>query len=270
MDETEYNAIDAIRFSRLKRMAVSALEYHANPRRDSSAMGLGRAAHCRILTPDRYAQTVAAKPDGMSFATKEGKAWRAEHEGREILGHAESLVVETMAYAVTRCSVAVELLDDAAEIETPHIWPDAGTGLLCKCKPDLYTHCGALVDLKTAADVSPRGFAWQCASLYYHAQMAFYMRGAAAAGKRAADHAYLIAVQSAPPFDCCVYRLGLTELTAGEALCRKWLAAVKSCADAKRWPGVDGGHGVVDLVLPDWALGDDVDELDWGKESVAA
>jgi exodeoxyribonuclease VIII len=262
MDEQEYNAIDAIRFSRLKRMSVSALEYQRNARHDSAAMGLGRAAHSRILAPEQYSASVAVKPDGMSFATKDGKAWRAAHEGRDIVSADMAAAVERMAEAVERCPEAAALLADAAEIETPHVWPDADTGLICKCKPDLVTAAGVVVDLKTAADVTPRGFARQCASLYYHAQLAFYMRGTAAAGKRSADHAYLIAVQSVEPFDCAVYRLGPSELVVGEALCRKWLAMVKSCADENVWPGVNGGRGVVDLVLPEWAMGDDA-MADW-------
>ena len=171
--------------------------------------------------------------------------------------------VERMAEAVERCPEAAALLADAAEIETPHVWPDPDTGLLCKCKPDLVTAAGVVVDLKTAADVTLRGFARQCASLYYHAQMAFYMGGIARSTSRgSSDRAMLIAVQSVEPFDCAVYRLGPSELVVGEALCRKWLAMVKSCADANVWPGVNGGRGVVDLVLPEWAMGDDA-MADW-------
>ena len=71
-------------------------------RRESDAMAFGTAVHMAVFQPTLYAETYVAKPDGMSFATKDGKAWRDAHAGRHILTYVEALTVDRMRLASAR------------------------------------------------------------------------------------------------------------------------------------------------------------------------
>lgn len=54
-------------------------------RGDKPAYGFGRAFHALILEPDSFRDRHAIKPPGMKFSTREGKAWRETHRGKEII-----------------------------------------------------------------------------------------------------------------------------------------------------------------------------------------
>ena len=68
----------------------------ANPQEPTDATRLGTACHARILTPALFYETYDVKPAGMTFASKEGKAWRDDpvRAGKPILSHDEGVVVE--------------------------------------------------------------------------------------------------------------------------------------------------------------------------------
>jgi len=260
MDETEYNAIDAIRFSRLKLMAVSALAYHDPPDIDSDAMALGRAVHAAVLTPGTVDEVFRVRPAGLDGRTKEGKAWALDvPPGVDILSAKQGEAVRRMTEAVYACPEARELLDDAAAIEQAYEWTDPATGLRCKARPDLITRSGAIVDLKSTSDVSERAFGAQIARLYYHAQLAYYSRGFPC-GESRRDRLF-IAAQSAKPWDCIVYRLERPDIERGDALCTTWLRRVAECTESGVWPGAADGRGIITARLPDWAMGDET--FDW-------
>jgi hypothetical protein len=257
MNEQEYNAIEAIRFSRLKAIDVSPLHYHAQQRRDSGAMLLGRAVHCAVLEPRKFAERFAI----YEGAVRRGKAWdefRASHPDSEVLTSAECDNASRIGAAV-RESYAAGLLDSIDFVELPFSWIDPDTQLRCKCRPDAVTKERVLLDLKTCRDPSPRGFGRQAAQFHYHAQMAFYKAGLVANGVHPA-RVVLIAAQSVEPYDVAVYGLTAEHLAAGHALCAKWLDMVEECTERNVWPGVAAGE-VLDLDLPNWAMGDEDPEL---------
>src|SRR3990167_11488877 len=67
----------------------------------TDATVLGSACHSKILTPALFDQAYRCKPDGMSFATKEGKAWKADPDqaGKIILSFAQGKAVDAVAEA---------------------------------------------------------------------------------------------------------------------------------------------------------------------------
>ena len=77
-DRPEVSATDLRRAA--ERGGWYAIWCRHNPRK-SAAMDVGTRIHAAMLEhetidPSRY----VPRPDGMSFATKEGKAWKAEQE----------------------------------------------------------------------------------------------------------------------------------------------------------------------------------------------
>jgi hypothetical protein len=75
-----YAAIPAINWSTLKYLDVSPrmLRWRVeHPRHDTDALDLGRAIHCAILEPERFASEYIAEPDFGDLRTNTAKAQRA-------------------------------------------------------------------------------------------------------------------------------------------------------------------------------------------------
>jgi hypothetical protein len=247
MTPTDYNDIDAIRFSRLKRMDISPRHYKEYAQKETEPMRVGRALHLAVLEPGRYPHEVAV----WEGKVRRGSAWELFQEANKsktILVQKDHERAMGMQKAVWQNRHASELLSGGVA-ENVKTWHDVATGLRCKARTDYEFH-GRVVDLKSTAKIHPRDFARQAAQLYYHAQMAFYTANVGH------PEAYIIAVTKEEPFDVVVYRLPEEALRAGRRLCDKWLRRVAECEAADHWPGI-GGDQINDLQLPTWALADD-------------
>lgn len=260
----DYRALPGVHFSTLKTMDLSPLHYlHATKRADysTSAMTLGTVVHSLVLTGHPPAGTVIW--DG----TRRGKAWdefEAAHPDRIILRAAELGDAEAMRAAVLGHTEASALLSQG-DHEVTVVWESHG--MPCRGRVD-WMRQGSIVELKTTRSIDPRIFMREIATRQYHAQLAFYTEGIALAFEREPPLCpFLIAVESAAPFDVCVYRVGADALEAGARKVAEWMRTLRACTDSDTWPGVDGGKAV-DLRLPDWALadGDDVDMSGIGGE----
>jgi hypothetical protein len=254
MNPTDYNDIDAIRFSRLKRMDISPRHYKEYAQKETEPMRVGRALHLAVLEPGRYPHEVAV----WEGKVRRGSAWELFQEAnrsKTILRQADHERAMGMQKAVWQNRHASELLS-GGEAEHVRCWHDPDTRLRCKARLDYYgvgkqgDHYH-VIDLKSTANVHPRDFARLAARLCYHGQLAFYSTGIGC------DVAcYIIAVTSEAPYDVVVYRLPVEALQAGRRLCRRWLDRVAECEAADHWPGI-GGDQINELQLPTWALADD-------------
>jgi hypothetical protein len=256
----DYNSIQALNWSTLKYMAISALECHwrmDHPAPRKVAFILGGAIHTKTLEPDKFAERYALCEVKRDKRTAAYQIWCDEHPGAEPLKPDEMDRVIGAAEAVLRHRVAAEILRGCRH-EEPLTWTDPKTGLACKGRLDAIgpTH---IVDLKMARDPSPWAFGKAAASYGYHAQLAFYHHGAAEARKiSGAAPPYIIAVCGLPPHDVAVYRLSADDLAAGRQLCLSLMRKYQECVAANMWPGC--APDLTPLVLPAWAPGFTVDE----------
>jgi hypothetical protein len=255
-----YLAIPSVHFSTLKAADTSALHYrHAvdHARADTAALTLGRILHAAILTPD--APIGVAVWDG----TRRGKAWEAFEAANghmTIVTRTQLDTSRAMRAAVLAHPIARALLSEG-EGEVTIEW-DAGA-LPSRARLDWLRPNGSIVEVKTTRSIHPRAFAADFARRMYHAQLAFYSRGLTEAqGHGPPELPAMIVVESQPPFDVCVYRIGYDSLEAGERKVSEWLRTVEACTTSGRWPGV--GADVMDMRLPDWALGDGLPDVDMG------
>jgi hypothetical protein len=233
---TDYNAIQAINWSSLKHMGTSPLHYrHAleSPPPDTSTFAFGRLVHTLILEPDTFHNEYAIF-DG---AARRGKVWEAfkeANEGKTILKLAEVESAQEMAKAV-RDNHALTL-GHLSHVEQVITWTDEATGLECKGRFDGLTKWGMLFDLKTAQDISRRGFTSAIARYGYAAQAAFYMDGARAMGLDVNGWAWLVVEKSAP-YDNGLLHASEEMIKAGRNHYRELLGAVKRCHEMGAWPG---------------------------------
>ncbi len=247
MTFADYCRIDAVNWSLLKEMGRSPAHYlyrREHPREDTAAMRLGRAVHCAVLEPRQFARTFVVY-DGV----RRGKAWEefaAAHAADDVLSVTDYEQCQAIRDAVRANRDARRLLRKGISEKTL-TWTDRATRIPCKARVDRVGH-GFFVELKTARSLDPHDFRRTCAQLAYHGQLAFYLRGLKA--NRRKSRPYLIAVESAPPYDVIVYEPDEDFIWMGDELATELLARLKSCQRTRRWPG--RATGVQTLSLPGW------------------
>jgi hypothetical protein len=262
MPNAEYHAGPGVSCSMLGDMAKSPAHcwaLHHDPdrpaREASAAMVLGTLVHAYVLEPDEVGQRYATRPEGLSMATKDGKAWAAQvPAGIEIVSHEQALAAQRCRAAVLAVPELAALLSEGAAEQSAY-WTDEATGLLCRCRPDwvhpLLDGRVILLDLKTTTDASPEAFARSVWNFGYHRQAAWYSAGyAKASGKEVAGFVFGT-VTSAWPHLAAAYMLDDTAMERGAADCGRLLAQYAVCQASGQWPGYPAGVNL--LSLPAWA-----------------
>ena len=250
-----YTKIKGEHFSALKALDTSPRHYLSQSTQQATeAMRMGRAVHELICDPGANGVAVF---DGV----RKGKEWldfAAMNANKTILTKKEHGRALEMRSAVEQNECARALFARGRG-ESTIIWDD--DGIRCKGRVDWILPDGGLVELKTAVRVTPRSFAASCVSLLYHAQLAFYDHGLTLAQGFAPPSRTIVAIEKKPPYDVVVYRVGTEVIEAGARKVTAWLDTLKRCRDAGQWPGISG-DGMIDLVLPDWALTDGLPDVE--------
>ncbi len=259
MQTGSYRAIVAANWSSLKVGAESWARYKwalAHPREDSDAMRVGRAAHCSVFEPDRFPLSFVVW-DGGARRGGDWTAFKAANAARTILTEDQYADAIGMRDSLRANPLTARYLADGIP-EAPIRWIDRETGIACKGRVDWISRSGcAVVDLKTTRSISAGMFASQAASLAYHGQLAFYRWGVRA--MMGLDYqAVILAVESAAPYECAVFRVEEESLWEGEEMARRLLNQLAICQRDNVWPGRYVEEQV--LYLPKWAKSDDTDE----------
>jgi len=221
-------------------------------REPSASMMLGTAAHCYILEgAEAFHQRFAVKPDGLSFATREGKAWREAQGDRQTVSFSDHMRIVGMRDGLMKNADARRLLEAGGRAEVTMVARDEETGLTLLCRPDLYiARAGLAVNLKTTASPAPNAWRRTAANLRYDLGDAMYRLVASTLGIRRPTHAFMV-VGNDEPFIGYVAALSADAASAADQQLRQILRRfAKSVADDS-WPGYT--TGVVEIGLPQWA-----------------
>jgi len=217
------------------------------------ALAFGRACHCAILEPERFATEYVVAPDfgdcRYKAAKAERDAWRAAHAGRTPLLEADARAFSRMVAAVTRHPIAGPLLR-GGRAELTARWRDPATGLECKARGDYYrADLATLVDVKTTSDAGAESFRRSLASYAYHRQHSFYADGFAEAGAPVENFVF-VAIEKRPPHLLAVYSLDEDGVERGRASIRRDLETLADCIERDTWPGLP--EHIQILTLPPW------------------
>jgi hypothetical protein len=248
----KYLKIKATNWTLLKEMNNSALHYdhrRLNPREDSIGLARGRAVHTVVLEPEKFASEYVV----YTGERRQGNAWKEfqdAYEGFTILKQDEYDKVMHAGQAVRRHPEAFSIIKDCS-YEKTFTWTDKATKIKCKCRVDGIG--AALFDLKTTGNVDARIFGNLAARMLYYGQIAMYADGA----KHNTGDVFLIAVESEPPHDVAVFRVGEDDLIAGRELYQSFLTRVRECTDSGVWPG--RYPEVQALSLPKYVWGNEED-----------
>jgi hypothetical protein len=252
MPFAEYQQIQAVNWSSLKHMERSPKHYQFErvpPPSETRAMVKGRAGHTAVLEPELFPSEYVVFP-GARRAGKEWDAFEAANWDRTILSAKEHGAALALAESVRNHPVAGPLLTGGVSEQVIE-WVDEETSLPCKARID-HLKAMVLTDLKTTATIERRRFQTTAYNLRYHGQTAFYRRGLRAHGID--PEIWLVAVESAPPFDVAALFVTEDELAVGDELVSRLMLRLVECEATQEWPGScpNGDR----FTLPGWAYED--------------
>lgn len=168
-----YHAQRAVSCSGLKQLLRSPWHYWAgsplNPNREpfkkTPSLIKGQKFHKWLLERDTFFEDYTEKK-GVNASTVEGMVGEGELND---LKQAVTVLQTQMPKVVSIC------LDKALR-EVSMFWLDAETGILCRCRHDIFKpHVST--DYKTAADVSPRDCIGSVVNYDYAMQASYYLSG---------------------------------------------------------------------------------------------
>lgn len=246
--ESAYRARPELAQSTIKLfgLATPAHAKHAMDNRQDAtdSMQVGTCLHALVLE-NRTVYAVEPVADGR---TKEGKAIKAafasDNADKLILSAKDAAKVEGMAEGIKRNRGAMLLLDACADRELSLFWGGY------KARVDGACPLGIL-DLKTTQSASPAEFERSILNYGYHIQAAHYLEGAAACGI-CADDFFVVAVESAAPYECAVYRIDHGTLEIGRAELHRLREIAKRCMETGEYPGYS--HEPEPIGLPAWKI----------------
>jgi hypothetical protein len=227
-------------------LATPAHAKHAmdNRQEATDSMLVGTCLHALVLE-NRMVYAVEPQADGR---TKEGKAvkaaFAAENGDKIILSAKDAAKVEGMASGIRRNRGAMLLLDACADRELSLFWDGY------KARVDGACPLGIL-DLKTTHSASPAEFERSILNFGYHIQGVHYLEGAAACGI-CSDDFFIVAVESAAPFECAVYKIDHDSLSIGRTELHRLRKIAKRCIESGEYPGYS--HKPEPIGLPAWKI----------------
>lgn len=251
MTTEEYRKHPALNFSLAKHLLKSPAHFKAaqdEKFEETDAMRIGTLAHAMILEGKDLRDLYAIKPAGMSFASKEGKEWKAA-QTLPIIKEEDANMIPKAAQAIAQNPHAAAFLKNCQFREMPIV----GTIMGVECKA-LIDVCGtdgktwAIGDLKTCQDASPRKFGYAVADRDYDLQMVWYSTLLAnREGLEETPYWNWFAIEKTAPFVNVVYT-GFDWVESGMRKLETVIDQYKKCTESGEWPMPY--RGVINLERP--------------------
>jgi len=261
LTNAEYHAHEAISKSDLdaaRKSGIHLLDKKEGPPRASTPVfDFGTAFHAAVLPGEDFSQTAVRMPKEItSKATKAGKEFAKEHEGKIILSHSDSYALDQMMLSVSQHPAASGLLNGElkGKSEQSFFCTDTGdTELELKCRPDFMLDDGSLIiDVKTTTDASPSGFKKSLANFRYFVQAAFYLEVVEKATGRRPEAFIFVAVEKQRPFATGVYVADEECIRIGMEQAREDLLNIAKWKNTGVYPGYSSQAEMISL--PKWML----------------
>jgi exodeoxyribonuclease VIII len=250
---SDYLAAPAISGSALAKIdATTPAHWRASlaTRKQTPEMAFGTAFHSYVLEPGKFAAEYAVKPEDMSFATKEGKAWRAEQGNKAIIAHDDFEALKGMAAAMRAKPMTAKLLAGAKPEVTLF---DQIAGTWVKSRPDaLNERLGVAVNLKTCEDASDGAVQKRIADFggTYYVSAALCLDVLRSVTGR--DWQYIfVFVEKEAPYESRRVMLKPTVIDWGRMRYKRALATFAECMKSGVWPGYP--DDTIEADLPVWA-----------------
>lgn len=224
------------------------------PPMESASLSHGTLLHLWLELGDAFWQAVVAPPESTLTATgsigKEAKAWAAENApSSQLVSPKEMAQLRAEIASIQANPAAAELIasDRIADREVSIRWDIDEFPV--RCRPDVLTVDGLIVDLKTTKEIGLFKNWWRAVKTFgYHAQDWLYQRGVEAMGIEPKPIHFLV-VSTTPPHECLVCTLPPAFTSKGGEAIRSSIADIRLRLDLDCW--VPDQHGeVVELPVP--------------------
>jgi exodeoxyribonuclease VIII len=257
----KYHADLGVSNSMLSSMAKSPAHcwgLHLDPMRPeieaTDAMKGGTLTHCAILEPEELLKRYVIKPEGMTFATKEGKDWRAaQPAGLGIIAGSDLERVKAQRAAV----MSVKALADMLAVGHPEASAfaiDKATGLRVRCRPDWVQRTAPkrarVLDVKTISDLTYESVMRAIGAYGYHRQQAHYTNVLQAAGWEVDEFVFGF-VSSSYPYVAAAFVLDEESVGQAHDEVGELLDRFANCQRNNHWPAFGDGYQLTGL--PKWA-----------------
>lgn len=255
MGEEAYRAAPGLSSSMVKKILISPahmLSSITEPQPSTPSMQFGTWLH-RAALFGLAEMMPAIRPEGLDGRTKEGKAWKAEAEatGRTVMTADEHKALSRI------CENLSNDPDWVAAITSPKKEISAfsnvtvgGKTVLAKCRADLIPAGNAIIDLKTARDVSPDAFSWAVFRYGYHLSAHHYLQTAntvlKANGEPPKTSMLFYAIESSAPFQFRKYLLSEKYFLLADSLWCKAVELYHDCLESGLWPGFPNSIGILE------------------------
>lgn len=259
MPEAEYHRHPALSSTQARRLLESPAKYQyglTHTEAPKAAYDLGTAVHSRVLGVGAqtlvYPDDVLAKNGAASTNAAKDWAEQVRAEGNTPVKRDEYDQITGMAEAVLAHPMARVLFEqDGGHPEASVFGTDPDTGVDVRARFDFLARIA--VDLKTARDASPSGFARASAEHGYHVQRGHYDDTLEFAGG-SIDGFVFVVVESEAPYLVGVYRLNSEWEDIGIRRARQARHTLRRCLDTNTWPGY--GDDIQSLMAPFWLIAD--------------
>jgi len=239
-----HSGIDRITSSGLKLLLKKTpahyyAEYMGEGSQPTAAMEYGIAAHALILEGEEaFAKVAMAKPEGVDFRTKEGKAFKAASKGKMTLSEKDIEEMYAFKDKLKESALGSVMFNGTGMAEEVVAWRDALTSADAKCKPDWMAKDGSLIiDLKMMADADPTNFKRAIYRYGYHISAAMYVEGVESHFNK--KPRFVWAVCEKGTGNVAFYSPSPEMLSEGHDRVGHGLAIYAECKQRKQWPGYE-------------------------------
>jgi hypothetical protein len=253
LPEGQYRAAEGISKSSLDWIAPPRTPAHYKAKvsglikdEQTPAMRLGSMIHRAILEWDSLDYVV--KPEGMNFATKEGKEWKAAQTTAIITADEYQTILGMRDSVNAHPAVKRVLANARTEVS---LFANGEDGVLRKARIDALPESGnVLVDIKTCQSADPDLMAKSVVAYRYDVQAAYYLDICRLLGIDKSEFLF-VCVEKLPPYAVAVYALDQDAIAWGRKQYQRDLALIKHCEAEDHWPSFT--QDITTLALPAWA-----------------
>lgn len=249
ISDEEYFAAEGLNNSYLWRLNSKTPAHAQVPSEKTDAMTLGSAVHLAVLQPELADKGIIQGPKD-----RRGKKWteaveKAEKDNVILLTEGDYHTCMTMRDKVWQNPSLASILGGSGAVYEQAAFFEH-RGQICKLKMDCAKD--VLIDLKTSADASPRGFARSVADYGYHQQDASYTYGWNKAAGTSIDTFLFLVIEKSPPYAPAIYELDAQSRAEGWASYNAAIDLHLECEGQKHFPGYAAEK--VLLSLPPYAF----------------
>ena len=243
--------------SSLKKILQSPAHYQAALKFKmvpTPAMEMGTALHALTLDgEDAFNKSYVKKPEGLSLATKEGKAWKAELGRKKVLNTGGKDdpwgSVQGMNESLKRLQWFNPEQPDYIKYNEVSVYWD-WNGVACKARLDrVCVEEGLVLDLKTTDSIEPDLFLKKVISLGYDFQAAYYAKAAEVAFGKPFKFLF-VAVERKAPYTVDIFEATPDMMDEAMYKCEQALRQYALCTENNSWPNRE--PVIRQLSYPSW------------------